>query len=159
MCYFICHNNAKFKSNKNRIKKVLNDENKFKLENKKTFVKFFTRINEVGKKLNNLIYKINFKNQKIHGYGASTKGNVLLQYFNISNQSVKFISDRNPLKFDLFTPGTKIKIISENKSRNMLPNYYLVLPWHFKKEILSREKKIRSKGTKFIFPLPNLKVL
>ena len=55
MCYFICHNNAKFKSNKNRIKKVLNDENKFKLENKKTFVKFFTRINEVGKKLNNLI--------------------------------------------------------------------------------------------------------
>jgi len=63
------------------------------------------------------------------------------------------------LKFGLFTPGTKIKIISEKKSRTMFPNYYLVLPWHFKREILLREKKIRSKGTKFIFPLPNLKVL
>ena len=82
-----------------------------------------------------------------------------MQYFNISNKSVKFISDRNPLKFGLFTPGTRIKIISEKKSRTMLPNYYLVLPWHFKREILLREKKIRSKGTKFIFPLPNLKVL
>ena len=159
MCYFICHNDAKYKSNKNRIKKILIDEKKFKLESKITFVKFFSRINQIGKKLNNLIGKINLKEQKIHGYGASTKGNVLLQYFNISNKSVKFISDRNPLKFGLFTPGTKIKIISEKKSRTMFPNYYLVLPWHFKREILLREKKIRSKGTKFIFPLPNLKVL
>lgn len=159
MCYFICHHAAKFKSNKKKIEEILKIEKKFKLENKKTFKNFFLRINDVGKKLNNLINSINFKKQKIHGYGASTKGNVLLQYFKISNKSIEFVSDRNPLKIGLYTPGTKIKIISEENSRKMMPDYYLVLPWHFKNEILKREKKMRLNGTKFIFPLPNLKVL
>ena len=70
----------------------------------------------------------------------------------------KFICDRNPKKVGLRTPGTNIKIISEKKSRALKPDYYFVLPWHFKKEILFREKKIRKMGTKFIFPLPNLKI-
>ena len=68
------------------------------------------------------------------------------------------IADRNPEKTNLYTPGTSIKIVSENYSRNILPDYYLVLPWHFKKEILLREKKIRKNGTKFIFPLPKLEI-
>ena len=63
------------------------------------------------------------------------------------------------LKQNLYTPGTKIKIISEKLSRNLKPNYYLVLAWHFKKEILLREKEVRKKGTKFIFPLPTLKII
>ena len=99
------------------------------------------------------------KGNKIHGYGASTKGNVLLQYFEFTSKQIPFIADRNPDKNNLFTPGTKIKIINENKSRSMFPDYYLVLPWHFKKEILKREKKIRRKGTKFIFPLPKLRIV
>ena len=69
-----------------------------------------------------------------------------------------FIADRNPNKFNHFTPGTKIPIISEKKSRNLLPDYYFVLPWHFKDEILKREIKMKKKGCKFIFPLPKLKV-
>ena len=52
----------------------------------------------------------------------------------------------------------KIEIISEENSRKIKPNFYLVLPWHFKKEILSREKNIRTRGTKFIFPLPKIKI-
>ena len=71
---------------------------------------------------------------------------------------MKFIADRNPKKYNCYTPGSKIKIISEKKSRKLLPDYYFVLPWHFKKEILKREIKIRKKGCKFIFPLPNLKI-
>ena len=59
----------------------------------------------------------------------------------------------------MYTPGTKIKIISEKDSRDMNPDYYLVLPWHFKKEILKRENKIKRKGTKFIFPLPKLEII
>ena len=65
----------------------------------------------------------------------------------------------HPLKFNKFTPGNYIKIISENASRVKKPDYYLVLPWHFKNEILKREMKIRRLGTKFIFPLPTLKVI
>ena len=74
------------------------------------------------------------------------------------NKSIKFIADRNPFKHNKYTPGTNMKIISEKKSRKMKPDYYFVLPWHFKKEILKREINIRKNGTKFIFPLPKLKV-
>ncbi len=110
-------------------------------------------------KLKKLIKEINNKKLTIHGYGASTKGNVLLQFCDIGNKDVNYIADRNPLKYNLFTPGTKMKIISENHSRRLKPDYYLVLPWHFKKEILIRENKIRQKGTKFIFPLPKVKIV
>ncbi len=69
------------------------------------------------------------------------------------------MSERNKNKYGLFTPGTNIRIISEIVSRFYNPHYYLVLPWHFKKEILLREKTIRKKGTKFIFPLPKLTIV
>ena len=82
----------------------------------------------------------------------------MLLYFGLNQKHIKYIADRNPKKFNHYTPGTKIKIISEKKSRKLAPDYYLVLPWHFKKEILKRETKIRKKGCKFIFPLPNLKI-
>ena len=82
----------------------------------------------------------------------------MLQFFGISKNYLDYISDRNPEKNNTFTPGTNIKIISEEKSRALKPNYYLVLPWHFKKEILKREAKIRKSGTKFIFPLPKLSI-
>ena len=97
-------------------------------------------------------------NKKIQAYGASTKGNVLLQFMGLDNKQIEFVSDRNSAKWGLYTPGTKIKIISENLSRKKMPDYYLVLPWHFKKEILKRESKIRRDGTKFIFPLPKIVV-
>ena len=111
------------------------------------------------KKLNFKIKKITKDKKTIHGYAASTKGNVLLQYYNLNNQNIKFISDRNPKKINLYTPGSNIKIISETRSRKLNPDYYLVLAWHFKEEILLREKMIRKKGTKFIFPLPKLDIV
>ena len=133
-------------------------ESKLGLHSKKTFEVFFKKVLNEKIKLRKLIREIKNKKLTIHGYGASTKGNVLLQFYDIGNKDVNYIADRNPLKYNLFTPGTKIKIISENHSRKLRPDYYLVLPWHFRKEILIREKKIRQKGTKFIFPLPKVAV-
>ena len=77
----------------------------------------------------------------------------------IDHNLIDYIADRNPAKNNLYTPGTKIKIITEEKSRKHKPDFYLVLPWHFKKEILIREKKTINKGSRFIFPLPNLKIV
>ena len=77
--------------------------------------------------------------------------------FGIDNKKIKFISDRNQ-KNNLYTPGTNIKIVNEKISRSKEPDYYLVLPWHFKNEILKREKLFLKKKTKFIFPLPNITV-
>ena len=83
----------------------------------------------------------------------------MFQAFNIDNKILDCVSDRNPKKNKCYTPRTNIKIVTESKSRSLKPDYYLVLPWHFKKEILKREKKIRRKGTKFIFPLPIPKII
>ena len=83
---------------------------------------------------------------------------MILQYFKIGTDFIDCISDRNPKKNGQFTPGTKIKIVSEEISRKLKPDYYLVLPWHFKNEILKRERKIINSGTKFIFPLPRIKI-
>ena len=121
----------------------------------KTFHNFKNEIDKIKLKLINKLNQIKKNNGRIHGYGASTKGNVLLQYFGINNKYIDYIAERNPKKYNCFTPGTKIKIISEKKSRSLRPDYYLVLPWHFQKEIIKREKKIIASGTKFIFPLPN----
>ena len=156
--YYICHSKTNFKVSKN-IKKVLLRENLQGIELKKTYKVFFTKILNEKIKLIKLIKKIKNEEQDIHGYGASTKGNVLLQFYNINNKVVNYIADRNPLKWNSFTPGTKIKIISESQSRKIKPHFYLVLPWHFKNEILIREKNIRKKGTKFIFPLPKVRVV
>ena len=159
MRYFICHNDSKYMNNQKIIFSILNQEKKLKLDSIKTYYNFFKKINKVKIKLRDLLKAITNKKLTIHGYGASTKGNVLLQYFGLTNKFIPYIADRNPQKFNTFTPGTKIKIISEKFSRKMNPDYYLVLPWHFKDEILKRETKIRKKGTKFIFPLPDLKIL
>jgi len=155
----ISHSKGRFNVNNTNINKLVKEENKYNLNNKKTFFKFYKKVNHIKKNLNELISNLLKKGNKIHGYGASTKGNVLLQYFELTKKHIPYIADRNPDKNNLFTPGTKIKIINEKKSRSMAPDYYLVLPWHFKNEILKREKSIRRRGTKFIFPLPKLRVI
>ena len=159
MRYFICHKDSKYKNNYRKIDKILREEMKFKLDKPNTFSDFFKLINVQKKKLLKLINKIIKKKETIHGYGASTKGNVLLQYFGIYSNKISYIADRNPQKVNLYTPGTKIKIVSESFSRMCKPNYYLVLPWHFKKEIILREKKVIKDGSKFIFPLPKVKIV
>ena len=156
--YFVCKKNANFFTNLKSLNFALLEESKLKLDKVNTYKFFFETILKIRSKLLDFINKFIKKNKIIHGYGASTKGNVLLQFFGIGKKYIKFIADRNPNKYNLFTPGTKIKIISESMSRLMKPDYYLVLPWHFKNEILFREKKIIKKGTKFVFPLPKISI-
>ena len=156
--FFICHKDAKFKSNFIKVQKYINEERNAGLKTKKCYKLFFNKVLKTKETLKNLIKKIKADGKSIHGYGASTKGNVLLQFFNISKKEIPLIADRNIEKNNSFTPGTKIRIVTEEVSRKKRPNFFLVLPWHFKKEILKRETKIRKKGTKFIFPLPKLTI-
>ncbi len=157
--YYVCHENSKYVPDQKIINKTINLENNLELTKVKTFQKFIKNINETRYRLVKLLKKYKKSGKKIHCYGASTKGNVLLQYFKLNNKIIDFVAERNKNKYGLYTPGTKINIISEALSRFHKPDYYLVLPWHFKREILIRESKIRRKGTKFIFPLPNLEIV
>lgn len=156
--FFICHKDSKYKSNNKKINRFINNENKIDLKTLKTYRKFYLNIQRTKRKLIKLINYISKKNKTIFGYGASTKGNILLDYFGLTNKQIKFIADRNPDKDGKFTPTSKIPIISELKAHKLKPDYYLVLPWHFKKEILRRERKKIKNGIKFIFPLPKLKI-
>ena len=98
-------------------------------------------------------------NKKVFAYGASTKGNVILQYCKITDKIIKYIGEVNKFKFNKYTPGTKIKIISEKKLKKMKPDYLLVLPWHFKDHIVKKEQKYLKNGGKLIFPLPDIEIV
>jgi len=120
--------------------------------------KFVKNIKIIKHKLNYLLKKIHLQKKSIYGYGASTKGNVLLQHFNITDKLLPFISEVNKFKFNRYTPLTKIKILDHNLVCKKLPNFFLVLPWHFKKNILKKDINLLKKGVKYVFPLPNIKI-
>lgn len=106
-----------------------------------------------------LCLRVREEGARIHVYGASTKGNTILQYAGIDNTLIDAAADRNPDKWGSETIGTNIPIISEEESRAMSPDYYLALPWHFLPEFLEREQGFLQRGGKFIVPLPEVRVV
>ena len=160
-CYVVknnCHLHDT-KKNLNEINELLYNETVLELNSSKPYIKFANNIKKIKKKLKNLIVDLKSKGKKIHVYGASTKGNTILQYCEINNSLIKFAADRNSEKAGLLTLGSNISIITEKKSRDMNPDYYLALPWHFKKEFIKREKKFLKNKGKFIFPLPKIEII
>lgn len=97
--------------------------------------------------------------KSVFGYGASTKGNVLLQYCNFTPEEIRAIAEVNEEKFGCFTPQTLIPILSEAEVRRQLPDYMLVLPWHFRTGIVRREATYLAGGGKLVFPLPTLETV
>jgi hypothetical protein len=95
----------------------------------------------------------------VYGYGASTKGNTLLQYFGLDASHITAIAERQPQKFGLRTVGTDIPIVSEVEARAANPDYMLVLPWHFVTEFRRRESAYLEGGGRFIVPCPTLEVI
>jgi len=105
------------------------------------------------------IKSVTAKGKVVMGYGASTKGNTLLQYFGLEDGLITAIADRNPQKWGLKTVKTNIPIISEEEMRNRQPDYLLILPWHFIKEFQERESEYIWKGGKFIVPCPKFMII
>jgi hypothetical protein len=103
--------------------------------------------------------KLHGEGKKIHVYGASTKGNTILQYADLDSAYIEAAADRNPDKWGSETIATKIPIISEEDSRAMKPDYYLALPWHFLEEFLEREQEFLQRGGQFIVPLPEVRLV
>ena len=128
------------------------------MDTDKPYLAFQQRILKLKNELHELLARLKKEGNRIHIYGASTKGNTILQWCNIDHDIIDYAAERNPDKFGATTLGTSIPIISEEESRSMNPDYYLVLPWHFRDEFLEREKMSLEKGTGFIFPLPKIEV-
>jgi hypothetical protein len=154
-----CKENAIYRSNAPIINWLLKQEDDMALDTIKPYKEFEERVFKHRKNLTDLIKSLVENRKKIFGYGASTKGNVLLQFCGLTKDEIPYIAEVNPDKFGTFTPGTLIPIISEEDAKKMKPDYFLVLPWHFKDSILSREKEFISNGGKFIFPLPEIEIV
>ncbi len=159
-CYVTHTNNKSFDSidNLEFLNKFLKKENKMKINTTKPYIDFYKRILKMRTNLTRILKNLVKNGNTIHIYGASTKGNTILQWNNIDKKIIKFAADRNPQKWGARTIGSKIEIISEKLSKKKKPGYYLVLPWHFKKEFLKREKNFLNQGGKMIFPLPKIKI-
>ena len=141
---------------KKNIKKSIAYREKTSLNDIKKFIK---RVKQNKKRCLSFLRKCKVNGKKVFIYGASTKGNTLLQYYGIDSKMISFASERSPEKWGKYTIGTGVEIISEEYARKLNPEYFFVMPYAFIKEFVIREKKWLKNGGKFILPFPNFKVL
>jgi hypothetical protein len=151
--------NTSIKTNQAVIDWMLQQEDRMGLTTPRPYRDFEERVFRHRDDLKRLIHALNADGKKILGYGASTKGNVLLQFCGLTSRDIGAIAEVNQDKFGCFTPGTRIPIVSEADARAMRPDYFLVLPWHFKEGILRREKEFLSAGGRMIFPFPEIEIV
>lgn len=142
-----------------RIDQILKKERDMQLHTPEAFIRFKENVIKHRDELRMLLHRLKGEGKKVLGYGASTKGNVILQYCNITADYIPCIAEVNKDKFGAYTPGTLIPIISEEQARAMNPEYFLVLPWHFRENFLQRERAYLEKGGKLIMPLPQIEVI
>jgi hypothetical protein len=153
------HKSSPHKPNAAVLDWLLAQEDRMGLHTPKPYREFEERVYRHREDLRRLLEGLRADGKRIHGYGASTKGNVVLQFCGIGPELVEAIAEVNPDKFGHFTPGTHIPIISETEARAMKPDYFLVLPWHFKEGILQREQEWLAQGGKMIFPFPEIEIV
>jgi hypothetical protein len=151
--------NRSIKSNSAVIDWLLKQEGRMGLNTTKPYREFEERVFRHRDDLTRLIHALNADGKKVLGYGASTKGNVVLQFCGLTNKDIPAIAEVNTEKFGRVTPGSHIPIISEADAKAMKPDYFLVLPWHFKEGILRREKEYLASGGRFIFPFPEIEII
>lgn len=157
----VCKKNADHLQNESVINWMMEEERRMGLHTTEPYRQFAEQVKAHRESLVSLLDQLKKAGKKIVGYGASTKGNVLLQYCNIGTQYLDCIAEVNEQKFGSYTPGTLIPIVSEKEAMAMKPDYFFVLPWHFRNNILNREssKEYRAAGGKFIFPLPYIEIV
>jgi hypothetical protein len=137
------------------LTEILTAEKRLGIHGSELYAAFFDRVKSVREDFLNFIRKARAEGKLICGLGASTKGNVLLQYCGVTAQDVPYIGEVNSDKFGCFTPGSYIPIISEEEVLSKKPDYVFVLPWHFRRFF---ENNTKFKGTRLVFPLPKLEI-
>jgi C-methyltransferase C-terminal domain/Putative zinc binding domain/Methyltransferase domain len=153
------HRSSRLPANRAVISWLLEQEQRAGLSTVAPYRAFADRVGRHRGDLRRLLQGLKDDGKRVLGYGASTKGNVVLQYCGIGPDLVEAIAEVNPDKFGCVTPGTHIPIVSEEEALKMQPDYYLVLPWHFRAGILTREQAFSANGGKFIFPFPEIEIV
>jgi NDP-4-keto-2,6-dideoxyhexose 3-C-methyltransferase len=156
---FVCHERAVWSTNHSRLAELRRRESELGLDGIAPLTSFRNRCHELRSQLREFVETEVGRGRVFHLYGASTKGNTILQFCELDHRWIAGAADRNPEKWGARTPATNIPILSEADSRRARPDYFLVLPWHFREEFLRREAQFRATGGKLVFPLPKLNVV
>ena len=138
------------------VQEILHNEIELELDTLKPYHDFEIRVEKTKKDLIGFIHAAKADGKTISALGASTKGNVLLQYCGLSEDEISYVGEVNIEKYGCYTPGTWLPIISEAELLSKKPDFLIVLPWHFRKFFLDNNKY---KKTKLVFPLPNLEII
>ncbi len=154
-----CHENASHKPNTDVIESLIAQERAEALDTMAPYESFRQRVAAHRDDLIETIAKVRASGATVLGYGASTKGNVILQYCGLTTEDIPAIAEVNPDKFGAFTPGTHIPIISESEAHALKPDYLLVMPWHFRENLIQREAEYLKRGGRMIFPLPEISIV
>lgn len=142
-----------------RIESLREYEKQLKLNEKETYNEFWKQIQNLKDQTYDFIKSAHDEGKSIWVYGASTKGNTLLQWFDLDDNLIDGAAERSPYKYGLKTIGTNIPIHSEETMRNIHPDYLLILPWHFINEFSERESEYLRKGGHFIIPCPKFEII
>lgn len=158
-CITVAKKESRYQANTQRVEELLAQEDAMGLSTLAPFHAFRDRVHKHRDELSRFVKSRVAAGQSVYGYGASTKGNVLLQYCGFTPADIPMIAEVNPDKFGAYTPGTYIPIASEAEVRARRPDYLLVLPWHFRAGIVPRETAYLNQGGRLIFPLPHIDVV
>jgi len=155
----VAHQQSSYRPRTDRVEQLLREETQTGLHTLQPYVDFKRKVFAHRDELRQTIADIRQRGHTILGYGASTKGNVVLQFCGFTPADIPAIAERNPEKYGRFTPGTLIPMIAEQEARDRHPDYFLALPWHFRDEFLRRERAFLEAGGKILFPLPEVAVV
>jgi GDP-mannose 4,6-dehydratase len=156
--YFAKKQSSVYVEDIDTVNAIINQEAQMGFMDNSIYKLFMENCNKEIGYLCDFLKNINANGKKVYIYGASTKGNCLLQYAKIDEKQIKYAVERNPKKVGKMT-STGIEIISEETMRNAPPDFLLVLPWHFRTEILERESEFLNNGGQFIFPFPHFQIV
>ncbi len=158
-CVALAQRNSAFSEDSGTVSQFIEEEKRLSLDTLSPFKSFFDNIFKHRKALQRTVKTLRADRKCVLGYGASTKGNVLLQFCGFTPEDIPFVADVNEDKWGRVCPGTKIPIISEEEARSKKPDVFFVLPWHFKEGFLIKEKKYLRDGGAFLFPLPKVDLI
>jgi len=150
---------GKKKESSESVNKFLQIEKQEGIVNLETYLDFSDKVVNNAKNVKGLLVSLKSQGKKIIGYGASAKGNTLLNYFGIGVDLLDYIVDTTPLKQGLYSPGTHIPVVHPDKIKEDAPDDILILAWNYADAIIEKERVLREKGVKFIIPVSEVKII
>ena len=155
----VAKNDSAHDENTPVVKQLIEEEARYGLDSLAVYRGFSDRAFRNREELSGLLHSLTSQGQRVLGYGASTKGNVVLQFCGITPKLIPAIAEVNSDKFGCYTPQTLIPIISEAEAHASNPDVFMVLPWHFRDNIIGREQKFLQSGGELLFPLPAIELM